>query len=81
MTTRNITPATLGGRCATNYEKGRGSRVHAVPSCRALDQNEYCISAALCGATPGARSVGWTARPDLVVTCPKCKKAIMKGGA
>jgi hypothetical protein len=48
MTTLSITPATLGGRCATNLEKGRGSRIHAVPSCRALDNNEYFISAALC---------------------------------
>jgi hypothetical protein len=30
----------------------------------------------LCGKTHGARSAGWSERPDEAVTCPKCQKKL-----
>jgi hypothetical protein len=76
MSAANHTPAALGGRCANGYERGQGSRVHAVPTSDALLKNDYCISRAACGAQPGARSVGWSLRAGAAFSCPRCIAAI-----
>jgi hypothetical protein len=76
------TPASLGGRCATGYERDQGTRVHAVPTSDALLQNGYCLTRAACGAKPGPRSVGWSLRAGSTVSCPRCIAALAKiGGA
>jgi hypothetical protein len=65
--------ATLAGRCANGYERGRGSVVHAVPP--EATRNGWGI--ALCGRKPGRRSAGWSERDVTVnVTCPRCLAAI-----
>jgi len=71
--------AKLGGRCANGYERGQGVRIHAHTAVLMLSTNQYVTSAALCGITPGPRSVGWTYHPGLrAVTCPKCLRALAR---
>lgn len=65
-------PASLAGRCANGYERGRGFRVHAVPRSNELERNGYCLTRALCGAKPGPRSAGWSYFGQRAVTCPRC---------
>lgn len=58
----------LAGRCSNGFERGSGSRFHAVLG------SQY---AALCGAEPGRMSAGWSTHEGETVTCPRClKKAI-----
>jgi hypothetical protein len=65
-----LMPARLGGRCADGYERGQGSKQHAVE----WNGMMFIKCAALCGARPGSRSVGWCERPELPITCPRCLK-------
>jgi hypothetical protein len=58
----------LAGRCADGFERGKGSRYHAV--------NGYV---ALCGAKPGRRSAGWSSHAGVAVTCPKCLRKLEGG--
>ena len=53
----------LTGRCANGYGRDAGSRSHAVPDGSLT---------AMCGATYGKRSAGWSENEEDKVTCPKC---------
>lgn len=53
----------LTGRCANGGELDGGRLFHAVK------EHSY---AALCGAKPGRRSVGWSLRAGEAVTCKRC---------
>lgn len=66
-----LIPATLAGRCANGYERGRGHVVHALPAIRA-GSDVAAHARSLCGKTHGARSAGWSPRIDTAVTCPTC---------
>ncbi len=59
----------LAGRCANGFQRDSGVRWHAVR----LDEYK-----AICGATYGRRSAGWSpyAKIGQEVTCPKCKKKL-----
>lgn len=76
-----LTNATLGGRCANGYERGRGSRVHAVrDESGELERNGYVLAGALCGAKAGSRSVGFC--PTIApVNCPRCLARLSKSQA
>lgn len=65
----DVLPAALAGRCANGNERGRGSVIHAVP---AQDGNVIEHERSLCGAEPGRRSAGWSARWSAQVTCQRC---------
>jgi len=60
----------LAGRCCSGYQRSRRV-IHAVP---------YVVElgAALCGATPGQRSAGWTSVPDplTAVNCFRCLRLL-----
>lgn len=58
------------GRCATGTERDRGHVLHALQGSGLFDVADI----ALCGATYGRRSAGWSATllPADRVTCPKC---------
>lgn len=62
----------LAGRCANVSERDGGARYHAVPP--------HSIKA-LCGATYGRRSAGWSEYPGDKVTCPRCQKKLEKQSA
>jgi hypothetical protein len=66
-------PATLAGRCANGNERDQGRVVHAVPA-DATGKNIAYYARSLCGKTHGARSAGWVPRPDLLITCARCRK-------
>jgi hypothetical protein len=53
----------LAGRWAHGNKGGRGVKYHAVPA---------RSDTALCGATYGQRSAGWSEHPGPHVTCPRC---------
>lgn len=55
----------LAGRCANGAERDGGTIWHAVPRTRTS-------STALCGATYGRRSAGWSTTIGAAVTCPRC---------
>lgn len=77
LTTNQVyTPATLGGRCANGYERGQGIKVHAIPFNQQLETNDYCMVKAVCGAKPGALSVGWCKFAG-DITCPRCLKRLL----
>lgn len=59
----------LAGRCANGFEGGHGIKWHAVPN------DDY---KAICGATYGRRSAGWSSYQIIgqSVTCPKCIKRL-----
>lgn len=61
----------LAGRCANGFEGGHGMKWHAVA------KGEY---KAICGATYGRRSAGWSSYEKVgqEVTCPKCQKKLAK---
>ena len=61
----------LAGRCANGAELGSGTQWHAVKP------GEH---KAICGATPGRRSVGWSSWRKIgqEVTCPKCRKKLQQ---
>lgn len=63
----------LAGRCANGFQLDGGTRWHAVR------KDEY---RAVCGATYGRRSVGWSSYIKLhqPVTCPRCLKKLEKAG-
>jgi len=61
----------LTGRCANGYGRDAGSRSHAVPDGSLV---------AVCGATYGKRSAGWSEDEEYIVTCPKCLKKLSRGG-
>jgi hypothetical protein len=70
-----IVAAKLAGRCSDGWERGQGTKVHALEN--PLQPNQWTIYGdALCKATPGRKSVGWTPMGDSNVTCPKCLRAI-----
>lgn len=68
----SIQTAILGGRCANGFERDQGRVVHLVEygSHRPMD---YHMGAALCGAKPGARSVGWSVT-NRTASCARCLK-------
>lgn len=53
----------LAGRCANGYGRDVGKRNHAVP----IDSLN-----AICGATYGKRSAGWSEWDEKEITCPRC---------
>ena len=57
----------LTGRCSNGYERDAGSRNHAVPTGSHV---------AVCGATYGRRSAGWSEYEEEEITCPRCLKKI-----
>jgi hypothetical protein len=57
----------MAGRCANGAERDHGARWHAI--------NAY-TGKALCGATPGRRSAGWSMYRGESVTCPRCLAVI-----
>jgi hypothetical protein len=59
----------LTGRCANGGERDGGLHFHAVIG----DDWE-----ALCGASPGRRSAGWSSYPGTEVTCPRCLSKIRR---
>jgi hypothetical protein len=77
---RKISTMILGGRLANAHCAGAGGRWHAVVRGKRLE-------AALCGAKPGRRSMGWfPPQPrregghdkDVTVNCPRCVSVIAK---
>ena len=73
-----MTPAKLAGRCCDGRELGQGSRIHALNRALPANQFEQVCGKALCGAKPGRRSAGWSYWPGMVVSCPRCLKALAK---
>jgi hypothetical protein len=59
----------LSGRCANGGELDGGTRYHAVPD------GSY---KALCGATYGRSSAGWSSNEGTAVTCPRCLKKLSR---
>lgn len=65
----------LAGRCAddttSRHNKGtdRGRLYHSVPQHSGV---------AICGATYGRRSAGWSTHPGTEVTCPRCLKKLAR---
>ena len=59
----------LAGRCANGSQGGHGVKWHAIM---------HDESNAICGATYGRRSAGWSSyeKAGQEVTCPKCIKKI-----
>ena len=60
------------GRLRDGAERDKGHLLHAVTE----------IGRALCGATPGPRSVGWADHPDRIkdvseTTCVRCRRALL----
>lgn len=76
----NTVPAKLAGRCSDGYERGQGTRVHALENVRQPSPTDI-YGDALCKAKPGRRSVGWTPMIGSDVTCPKCLKKLSLTGA
>lgn len=70
-----IATAKLAGRCSDGYERGQGSKIHALENHRQPDPSTI-YGDALCKAKPGRRSVGWTPMLNANVTCPKCLKKL-----
>lgn len=66
-------PATLGGRGRTGSDSS-GTIYHAVRARNGAPN--YCLHPALCGKSPGRRSIGWYAPDGQTVTCPKCLKKL-----
>jgi len=64
-----IRPLTLAGRCRNGAERDSGRIYHAVPGSHWK---------AVCGATYGRTSVGWSPHVGREVTCPKCLKRMAK---
>lgn len=66
---RGYAVKTLAGRCANGSELDSGRLWHAVP----IDSWK-----AVCNATPGRRSAGWSSWyvPNQEVTCPRCQKKL-----
>lgn len=62
---RSYRAVQLTGRCANGAERDRGRRAHALP------HGSYY---ALCGATYGKRSAGWSTYDEPEVNCPRCLK-------
>jgi hypothetical protein len=84
-----ITPAYLLGRLANGAESDRGLLIHATimkpakrPPCqfndfgrKTIENDDYMARKALCGASPGRRSVGWEfGEKELLVSCERCIK-------
>jgi hypothetical protein len=59
----------LTGRCANGYQRDRGTRIHALPIGSQI---------AICGATYGRRSAGWSEWNEQEVTCPKCVRKLSR---
>ena len=57
----------LAGRCANGAERDHGARWHAI---------DTISGRALCSASPGRRSAGWSMYRGEEVTCPRCAKVI-----
>ncbi len=57
----------LAGRCSNGAERGSGVLAHAV------EMDSYI---AVCGATFGRRSAGWSETGPTDVTCSKCLKKL-----
>ena len=62
----------LAGRCANGFEADGGSLFHARP----LADHGWGQEKALCGASPGRRSAGWSLYPGDAVTCKRCLKKL-----
>lgn len=71
-----LLPAVLAGRCANGYERDQGRVVHAVPASQHKPDDIGAYARSLCGKTHGARSAGWSPRPQLQVNCPRCLKKL-----
>lgn len=68
--------ARMLGRCANGSERDGGTLYHAI-------REDRLSEAAVCGAKPGRRSVGWSdqyQKPIDAVTCPRCRNAMWKFG-
>ncbi|WP_369913924.1 hypothetical protein AB8810_12920 [Xanthomonas sp. NCPPB 3005] len=76
----DVVAAKLAGRCANGMERGQGARIHAIPASQIRSEYNEAHGSAMCGATPGRRSVGWTLRAGEAVTCPRCMKALAGAG-
>jgi hypothetical protein len=59
----------LAGRCSNGYGRDSGRLAHAVPSDSHI---------ALCGASYGRRSAGWSEWDDEKITCSRCLEKINK---
>lgn len=70
--------AKLAGRCANGMERGQGAKLHAIPSTQVRVEYNEAYGSAICGATPGRRSVGWTVLVAEAVTCPRCIRALAR---
>lgn len=64
-------PAYLQGRNANGHGLDAGHLYHAL---RVTEVEEFGFlgETALCGASPGRHSGGWTERPQETVTCKRC---------
>lgn len=62
----------LSGRGATGAQGDRGVQIHAI---KGKDRYPH-FGAALCGATPGKRSGGWSEYRSDSATCPRCLKKL-----
>jgi hypothetical protein len=72
----DLVPAILGGKGSNGYERDKGAVVHAV---EVINPHFMDLSdTAACGKRHGARSIGYLARKELTVNCPKCIKAMKK---
>lgn len=65
--------AQLAGRCTSGAERGHGRLWHAVENGTA-----YGMERAMCGATPGRHSAGWSNTEGQIVTCQGCHSRLMR---
>ena len=59
----------LTGCCANGAQRDAGRLFHAVPGNSAFGK-------ALCGATPGRRSSGWSESEGKAPTCDRCRSSL-----
>ena len=72
-----IIASRLAGRCANGAERDGGVRYHA----RIVCEDNYAHHTAICGATYGKRSGGWSYyESGKDVNCPRCVKKLERMG-
>jgi hypothetical protein len=62
----------LSGRGANGNQGDRGVQIHAIRG----EASYPNFATAICGATPGKRSEGWSEYRADAPTCPKCAKKL-----
>lgn len=72
-----VVPVVKAGRCADGYQRGHGKLIHAMFS--HVYHPNGAMGAALCGTTPGRRSVGFYTNVSYrKITCKRCLSKLNK---